>query len=106
MRIEITEALWLEARDDLTLDQLAESSGLPPALLQQLVELDALPAPAAATRHFGADCLDIAQVARRLRSDLELDNEALAVVLRLLRRIHTLEAELRALQAQFPRRPL
>jgi hypothetical protein len=103
MRIEITEALWLDTRDPLTLTELARSSGLSPAILRTLIELEALPPADAAAATFGADCLDIARTAQRLRNDLELDTAALAVVLRLLGRIRSLETEMRALQAQLPR---
>jgi chaperone modulatory protein CbpM len=97
MKIEITEALWLDAQQPLTLAELTERSGLPQDLLRQLIELDALPAT------FDAVCLEAARTARRLHRDLELDAGALAVVLQLLSRVHALENELRALQAQLPR---
>jgi hypothetical protein len=103
MRIEITEALWLDARHPLTFAELAELSGLSQDDLRQLIELEALsPSNAAAEIMFGADCLDLARTACRLRDDLELDAGALALVLRLLERIRGLEAEMRALQAQLP----
>jgi chaperone modulatory protein CbpM len=103
MRIEITEARWLDAGDRLTLAELAELSGLPPELLRQLIELEALPSSNAAAT-FGADCLDLARTACRLQHDFDLDAGALALVLRLLERIRGLEDELRALQAQLPQR--
>jgi len=103
MRIEITEALWLDARHQLTLAELSDLSGLPADMLRQLIELEALPASNAAAT-FGADCLEMARTAGRLRNDFEFDADALAMVLRLLQRIRGLEAEMRALQAQFPHR--
>ena len=42
--------------------------------------------------------------AQRLRSDFELDANALAVALSFLERIHELEEQLRAARAQIPRR--
>jgi hypothetical protein len=105
MRIEITEALWLDASDQLTLAELAELSGLPQDLLHQLIELNALP-PAGAAATFGADCLDLARTACRLQRDFDLDADALALALHLLGRIRDLEEELRALRAQFPQRLL
>lgn len=107
MRIEITEAMWLDARHPLTLAELAELSGLSQDDLRQLIELEALsPSNDAAETMFGADCLDLARTACRLRDDLELDAGALALVLRLLERIRGLEAEMRALQAQLPQQLL
>ena len=102
MRIEISEALWLDAGHELTLAEVAALSGLSQDLLRQLVELDALSAHNDAGTTFGADCLDIARTACRLHHDFELDAGALAVVLRLLERVRDLEAEMRALQARLP----
>ena len=97
MNIEITEELWLDTQQTFSLTEFTERSGLPQELLQQLIELGALPAT------FNTACLDTACTARRLHQDLELDAGALAVVLQLLGRVRTLEDELRALQAQLPR---
>ncbi len=102
MKIEITEALWLDAQHEFTLLEMAGLSGLSPDMLQQLVELDALPPRNAAAPTFGADCLDMARTAGRLRNDFELDAGALALVIRLLERVRGLEDEMRALQARLP----
>ena len=105
MRVEITEALWLDERHEFSLAELADLSGLSKEELRQLIEYEALlPAnPAAAEATFSADCLVVARTACRLRNDFELDTGALAVVLSLLERIRGLEAELRAAHAQWPR---
>jgi chaperone modulatory protein CbpM len=103
MRIEISEALWLDAGHELTLTEVAELSGLSPELLHQLVELDALSPHNDAGTTFGADCLGLARTARRLHDDFELDAGALALVMRLIERVHALEGEMRALQARLPR---
>lgn len=102
MKIEITEALWLDTHHEFTLVELAGLSGLPPDMLQQLVELDALPPRNAAAATFGADCLDMARTAGRLHNDFELDAGALALVIRLLERVRRLEAEMLALEARLP----
>ncbi len=102
MRIEISEALWLDARREFTLAELAERSGLPPDLLRQLAEFDVLPPHDATAATFGADCLDLACTARRLHDGFDLDAGALALVMRLLERVRALEAELRAVQARLP----
>ena len=106
MKIEISEAMWLDERHELTLAELAELSGLSQNELRQLIEYETLvPAnSAAAEATFSADCLVIARTARRLRNDFDLDTDALAVVLSLLERIRGLEAELRAAHAQLPQR--
>ncbi len=99
------EILWLRAETRLTLRDLEEASGLPAAVLRELVELGALcPAdPQSAEWAFGGDCVVHVRAARRLRDDLELETGALALVLSFLERIEALERELRELRAQFPR---
>ena len=104
MRVEIHEALWLDERQQFSLAELAELSGLPEIELRQLMDYAALaPAdPDATEARFSADCLVTARVARRLRDDFDLDAGALALTLSLLERIRDLEGELRALRAHFP----
>ncbi len=106
MRVEITEAVWLDERISLSLTELSQFSGLTEAELIQLVECEALsPAdPAASERAFAAQCLVTARAACRLRDDFELDADGLALVLSLLERIRGLESQVRSLQAQQPRR--
>lgn len=105
MRVEIAEAIWLDEHCEFSLAELAALSGLPEAELLQLMDYEALPpARAAADIRFGADCLAIARTACRLRDDFELDAGGLALALKLLERIHRLEAQLRALDVQLPRR--
>jgi chaperone modulatory protein CbpM len=106
MKLELTEAVCLDERQEFSLAELAELSGLSAAELQQLMEYEALaPAdPEAAMPTFKAQCLIVARAACRLRDDFELDAPGLALVLTLLDRIHGLEAELHSLQCQLPRR--
>lgn len=106
MKIELTEALWLDERQEFSLAELAELSGLSEAELQQLMEYEALtPAdPHAAIPTFKAQCLVTARVACRLRDDFDLDAGGLALVLTLLDRIRDLEAQLQSVQCQLPRR--
>ena len=106
MRVEIHEALWLDEHQQFTLAELAELSGLSEAELRQLIDFAALgPAEGgAAEAKFNADCLVTARMARRLRNDFDLDAGGLALTLTLLERIRALEAQLRALHAQFPQR--
>jgi len=50
-----------------------------------------------------AECLTLAHAASRLRNDFDLDTNGLTLTLRLLNRIHELEAELLARHEQLPR---
>jgi chaperone modulatory protein CbpM len=106
MRVEITEAAWLDEAGPLSLAELAELSGLTRAELEFLVECEALMPLRSddAGVTFSAECLAVARRAHRLRSDFDLDAGGLALALRLLERVRELEEELCALQAQFPRR--
>lgn len=112
MRIDITEALWLDEHQQFSQTELVALSGLTAAELQHLVDCDALlPLPAvepacdlgAAEARFSAQCLALVRSVARLRNDFDLDANGLAVTLRLLDRIHELEAELLELRAQLPR---
>jgi chaperone modulatory protein CbpM len=106
MRIELTELVWLEEHRDLTLAQLSELSGFSESELQELEACGAIAPldPADPSPRFGGECLVAARTAYRLRNDFELDTQGLAVALALLERIGSLEAELRELRAQLPRR--
>jgi chaperone modulatory protein CbpM len=96
------EAIWLHSHAQVTIVELAESSGLPEDLLRELVEYGAIaPAdPQAREWVFSSDCVVSVRTAARLRNDLELETPALALVLSLLEQIHRQEAELRRLGAQ------
>jgi len=105
MRIEATEVLWLE-QHELSLAQLLELSGLPPRVLEELLDCGAItPLPTVGREaRFGAAALRAARTALRLRTDFELDIQALALALGLLERVADLEAQLRELRAQQPQR--
>lgn len=111
MNIEITEALWLDEQHELSLAELAEMSGLTADELHLLVECDALvpvanpglaTAEPATEARFSAGYLTLTRVASRLRQDFDLDVNALVLTLQLLKRIHELEVQVRALHAQRP----
>ena len=92
--------LWLAALG------LAALSGLPDAMLVDLVECGAL-APLEIGGNpwtFSARCVVTVRKAGRLRNDFELDSNALAVAMSFLERIRELEEQLHAVQAQIPRR--
>ena len=105
MRIELTEVMWFEDHQ-LSLQELAELSGLPTALLAELIDAGGIePLDAHATPpRFGARALSAARQARRLREDFELDSSALLLALGLCERVRELESRLRELQAKLPRR--
>ena len=105
MKLELTEAVWLDERGAVTLVELSECSGLTESELRDLVELGALePAdPDAAEPSFAARCISAARAAGRLRRDFELDSQGLALVLSLLERVQELESALQRLNARIPR---
>jgi chaperone modulatory protein CbpM len=107
MKLELTEAVWLEERGDLTLRELSESSGLSEPELQDLVALGAIEPVDADAQHwnFAARCIIAARTACRLRDDFELDAQGLALVMTLLDRVEELETELKRLHAHVPRMP-
>jgi chaperone modulatory protein CbpM len=110
MRLELTEVLWFE-QHEMSLSELADISGLPRALLEELLDCGAI-APLEAVQgalsvaelRFGAAALRAARTAHRLRVDFELDVQALAVALSLVARVEELEAQLRELRARQPQR--
>jgi MerR HTH family regulatory protein len=109
MQLEVTEVLWFE-QHELTLPELAELSGLPLALADELLDCGAI-APlelrhARTELRFGSTALRTARAAGRLRSDFELDVQALVLALGLLERVADLEAQLRELRARQPQRIL
>jgi chaperone modulatory protein CbpM len=106
MRVELTEMIWFEEHA-VSLAELTELTGLPLAVIEELVSAGAItPIEAGGTEpRFGATALSAARHARRLREDFELDVDALPLVLGLFERIDTLEQQLRALRARLPGRP-
>ena len=105
MQLEVTEVLWFE-QHELSLPELAELSGLPPALLEELLDCGAI-APLKLQRvrtelRFGSAALRTARAAGRLRADFELDLQSLVLALGLLERVADLEAQLRELRARQP----
>lgn len=105
MNRDLAEAMRLDAHEALTLRELVELSGLAESVLRDLVDDGALqPLDAnAPTWRFSAHCIVLARTARRLHRDLELEPHALSLMLRLIERIDTLEAEMRALRARMGR---
>ena len=105
MKLELTDAVWLDERGTVTLVELAACSGLSESELRDLVDLGALePLDSDASDwSFGANCIVAARAASRLRKDFDLDTQGLAIVLSLLERVQELEMDLQRMQARLPR---
>jgi chaperone modulatory protein CbpM len=106
MEIQQTDAVWLDDRLEFSFAELARFSGLSNADLRELVDYGALVPnnPQEAEWTFSGDIVVTMQAAGRLRADLELDPQALALALTLINRIRELEAQIGNLRAQLPRR--
>jgi chaperone modulatory protein CbpM len=107
VKVELTEAVWLDEHGAVTLVELSQCSGLSEDELRDLVELGALAPmdPEAADWSFTAKCISAARTASRLRNDFELDSPGLALVMSLLERVEELESALQRLNARLPRMP-
>ena len=104
MKIEPNDAQWLHEHAEVSLEELAELSGLAPELLRELVDYGALVPVDVHSAHwsFTSDCVVIVRTVSRLRADFDLDANALSVALNLVERIHGLEAQLLDLRSQLP----
>ncbi len=104
MQIESHNLLWLDATQSVSINDLVELSGLVEEEVHELVFAGAL-VPSNYPEvpwTFSGDCVLTVRKASRLRDDLELDSHALALTLRLLEQVRSLEAELAKLRAQQP----
>lgn len=106
MKLEQADVMWLDARCECSIVELARLSGLSEAELRELVDYGALEPinPHEAEWTFSGDIVLSVRAAGRLRDDLELDAQTLALTLTLIKRIRELEAELGDLRARLPRR--
>ena len=102
MEPEQADAVWLDAQHEFSIAELARCSGLSGAELRELVDYGALTPnnPQAAEWMFGGDMIVTVQAAGRLRDDLGLEPQALALALTLIGRIRDLEAQLSNLRAR------
>ena len=83
MRIELTEVFWLHEHDALSVNELAELSGLSEAEINELVDYGAI-TPIDTDAHpriFAAHCIVPARTARRLRDDFDLNTLGVALAL-------------------------
>ena len=100
MAPERDDDVWLHARREISIVELADCAGLSEAEVRELVEFGALSPSDAARWTFSATCVARVRSAVRVRQDLELDTAALALVMTFLERIDELEGRVKALSAQ------
>jgi chaperone modulatory protein CbpM len=105
MRAEVADALPVEQGFELTLSELAQLSGLEEKDVRELVEHGVFEDVDSNSQvwKFRAQYLVVARKAGRLRHDFELDAHGVAVLLRYVERIDTLQRELLELRAQVSR---
>lgn len=104
MEKTVLDAVWLNDTGVCTMVHLSEVSGLNQDELQVLIESGALSPQqeADAAPAFAASAMLVARTARRLRDDFGLNPDGLALAMRLLARVETLERELDRLRAGMP----
>lgn len=104
MTPQLFDVAWLDAREAVTVAELARVCALSPAELDELVDYGAL-VPVEELqqeRLFSAECVMPLRTAGRLRQDFDLDLFTVAMLLGYLNRIEALERELLSLRAQLP----
>ncbi|MES2502750.1 MAG: chaperone modulator CbpM [Pseudomonadota bacterium] len=101
MNVEYTESLLpesilLDEQHEVSLNELAEFSGLSPEELYQLVDSGVLIPinPEAAIWHFNSHYVISIRTLCRLKQDFELESNSLALMLTFLERIRILEHQL------------
>lgn len=102
MTIRTVEAVWLNTSDICSLEHVMEVSGLARDDILNLIETGIL-TPSNDDPHnyfFHTECIVVARTARRLRDDFELDDQGVAIAMRLLERIKDLEGELASLRSR------
>lgn len=104
---ESAEPVWLTDEHALSVQELAEMSGLSEVELLELVDYGAVSPidPEASPWMFTGRCLLTVRAACRLRISFDLEPHGVALIVSLLERIHGLESQLGNLRAQLPRRP-
>jgi chaperone modulatory protein CbpM len=104
MKAMLTEMLWLDEHNTISLSELAELSGLSANEIKELVDTGVI-TPVEEHRGqaiFHAHYVITAKTAYRLRNDFELDSGGLALAMSLIERVQELEARLRELAAKHP----
>jgi chaperone modulatory protein CbpM len=104
MEQQVLDVAWLDAREVVTLAELARICALSPAELDELVD-DGVLVPVEQARQerlFSAECVMPLRAAGKLRQDFDLDLFTVGLLLGYLNRIEALERQVRTLKAQLP----
>jgi chaperone modulatory protein CbpM len=104
MEQQVLDVAWLDAREVITLAELARVCALSPAELDELVD-DGVLVPleqARQERLFSAECVMPLRTAGKLRQDFDLDLFTVGLLLGYLNRIEALERQVRTLKAHLP----
>lgn len=104
MEQQLLDVAWLDAREAVTLAELAQTCALSVAELDELMDYGALVPmqDVRQERRFSADCVMPLRTAGKLRQDFDLDLFTVGLLLGYLNRIEALERELQSLRAQLP----
>jgi hypothetical protein len=100
------DAMWIEKRESITVERLAQICGLSEAEVCALVDYGALLPinPDDPDWLFQQSCVMSLKTAGRLRQAFDLEPDALALTLSLIERIRDLQEELRRLRVTMPHR--
>lgn len=98
------EVAWLDAREAVTLAELAQICALSLAELDELMDYGALvpKQDVRPERLFSAECVMPLRTAGKLRQDFDLDLFTVGLLLGYLNRIDALERQVRSLEAHLP----
>lgn len=104
MKPERIDAVWIEERHSLSIDELGERWGFNRTQLQEFIAYGVLEPTGtrAGQGGFTLESVSLVRTACRLQEELELDTHAVGVVLELLQQVRALESELSALRARLP----
>lgn len=94
------EFIWLDQRQQVSLDELVELTGLLHEDLKQLVENGALTPSGLSESEwsFSCHCVTLVRALSRLKEDFELEPNSLGLLLKFLERIEKLELRLNELE--------
>ncbi|MDO8373889.1 MAG: chaperone modulator CbpM [Polaromonas sp.] len=104
MEQQLLDVAWLDAREAVTLAELAQICALSVDELDELMDYGAL-VPMKDVRQerlFSAECVMPLRMAGKLRQDFDLDLFTVGLLLGYLNRIETLERQVQSLQAHLP----
>jgi len=102
MTVTVSEWIWLNDHGVCSAEHLSEVSGLSNEELGELIDIGVIVPVDDKVRpmEFQLRYVVIANTARRLRDDFELDRHGVALALTLMRRIDDLQEELSAVRAR------